>query len=195
MSAPLQLVGEQLRRFADRLAAAQPLLASVIAEGSVSAVAVPVPAVLSGAVVYRVMIDTRRRPLELLVAEIGDELLPLGDVASVDAVAGRLGLQLDTQAEVADYLRFWCAATGRSGDRLVESAADFHWTPGVTTDADMRAHADSAVHLARRVAVGHAAAGAFPAEVTMLHQRTLVLHHLRVAVSYTHLTLPTSDLV
>lgn len=181
MSAPRQLSGADLDRFAERLAAAQPLLASMIAEGTVDATAVPTPPVLGDVVVYRVLVNTRRRPLELLVAELDDELMPLGDVAGVDALAARLGLRLETQADVADYLRFWCSATGRPGDRLVESSADFHWVSGVTTDADLRAHADRAVHLARRVAVGHAGAGAFPAEVTMLHQRALVLHHLRVA--------------
>jgi len=181
MSAPIRLTGDELDRFAERVALAEPLLATAIAEGPVDAASVPVPAVLGDLVVYRVTVAARRRPIELLVADVGDELVPLGDVSSVDLLASRLGLRLETQADVTEFLRFWCRATGRPGDHLVESAADFRWIPGVTTDPELRTHADRAAHLARRITVGHAAGGAFPAEITMLHQRTLVLRQLRVA--------------
>jgi hypothetical protein len=116
----------------------------------------------------------------MLVADVGDELIVLGDPTRVDRLARHVRLHLDTRDEVVDYVRFWCRAATRHTETLVESAAAFQWIPGVTTDPDLRAHADRAAHLARRIAVGHPAAGAFPAEVTMLDQRTLHLRQLHV---------------
>jgi hypothetical protein len=128
-------------------------------------------------------VHARRRPVELTVADLRDgsgDVIVLGDSERVDALARRAGVQLEGQAEVADYVRFWCRAALRRTEQLVETSADFQWIPGVTTDSELRAHADRAARLARRVVVGHPAAGAFPVEVTVLDQRTLHLRRLRV---------------
>ena len=180
MKAPEQLKGEALVAFSTRLASASPLHAGLLADSPTEARTVEAPSAFGSTVVYDVMIHARQRPVEMLVADAGGELIVLGDPTRVDALAHRVGLQLRTRDEVADFLRFWCRAATRHTERLVESAADFQWIPGVTTDPDLRAQADRAAHLARRIAVGHPAAGAFPAEVTMLEQRTLHLRRLRV---------------
>jgi hypothetical protein len=180
MSAPVRLSGAALAAFSTRLAAASALHADLLADSPLEARTLETPTSLGDVTLYDVAIHARQRPIEMLVADVGDELIVLGDQTRVDHLARRVGLHLDTREEVVDYLRFWCRAARRHTETLVESAADFQWIPGVTTDPDLRAHADRAARLARHIAVGHPAAGAFPAEVTMLDQRTLHLRHLRV---------------
>lgn len=183
MSAPVRLTDDELRALTDRVARASELHADLLASERVTADPMPVPDVLGSVAVFRVTVHSRRRPIELVVADLRDgsgDVIVLGDGERVDQLARRVGLRLETQAEVAEYVRFWCRAATRHTEQLVESSADFQWIPGVTTDPDLRAMADRAARLARRVAVGHPAAGAFPVEVTVLEQRTLHLRRLRV---------------
>ena len=161
---------------------ASKLHAGILGASTIEARTLESPTSLGDVTLYEVVIHARQRPIEMLVADVDDELIVLGDPTRVDHLAHRVELRLDTREEVVDYLRFWCRAACRHTETLVESAADFQWIPGVTTDPDLRAHADRAAHLARHIAVGHPAAGAFPAEVTMLDQRTLHLRQLRVGL-------------
>jgi hypothetical protein len=64
----------------------------------------------------------------------------------------------------------------------VETEADPNWLEATETDAEMGALRDRAAHLVRPVMVGHPAHDAYPAEATVLDQRTLELRHLRVHV-------------
>lgn len=180
MKAPERLTGDTLTAFCKRLATSSPLHAGLLDDTSAEVRTLEAPTSLGAATLYEVILHARQRPIEMIVADVGDELVILGDPARVDHLAQHVGLHLDTRDDVVAYLRFWCRAATRHTDTLVESAADFQWIPGVTTDPDLRAHADRAARLARRVAVGHPAAGAFPAEVTMLEQRTLHLRQLHV---------------
>lgn len=180
MSAHTKLDGDDLARFSERLAEASKLHAGILAVSSIEARSLESPVSFGDVTMYEVVIHARQRPIEMLVADVGNELIVLGDPTRVDHLARRVGLRLDTREEVADYLRFWCRAACRHTETLVESAADFQWVPGVTTDPDMRDRADRAAHLARHIAIGHPAGGAYPAEVTMLDQRTLHLRQLRV---------------
>ena len=180
MSAPMRLSGDALADFSKRLAVAAPMHAGILADSPVDVRPVHSPASLGTIALYEVVVHARQRPIEMLVADVGDDLIVLGDPTRVDQLARRVGLHLETRDEVADYLRFWCRAASRHTEALVESPADFQWIPGVTTDPDLRAHADRAARLARHITVGHPAAGAFPAEVTMLDQRTLHLRQLHV---------------
>lgn len=182
MSAPMKLDGDDLAAFSERLAEASKLHAGILGASTIEARTLESPTSLGGVTVYEVLIHARQRPIEMLVADVGDELIVLGDPTRVDHLSRRMGLRLDTREEVVDYLRFWCRAACRHTETLVQSAADFQWIPGVTTDRELRARADHATHLARQIAVGHPAAGAFPAEVTMLDQRTLHVRQLRVGV-------------
>jgi hypothetical protein len=180
MSAPHRLSGEDLASFTSRLSGSVPLYAALIAESPVEVVEIAVPSVLAETRAFHVVIGARRRPVELFVAQVGEEQFLLGDSDQLDALCAHIGLQLEAPEQVGDFLRLWSRVAVHHTRRLVETAADFQWIPGVTTDPDLRARADRAAHLARRIAVGHPASGAFPAEVTMLDQRTLELRHLRV---------------
>ncbi|HEY7626504.1 MAG TPA: hypothetical protein VH761_05530 [Ilumatobacteraceae bacterium] len=180
---PARLTADELGDLVERLTRSSPLHADMLVADPVDAEPLPTPDVLGDVAAYRVTVHARRRPVELIVADIGDgsgDVMVLGDGARVDALAQRIGLRLQEQTDVAEFVRFWCRAAVRRMEQLVETPADFQWIPGVTTDPDLRAHAERAARLARRVVVGHPAAGAFPVEVTMLDQRTLHLRHLRV---------------
>jgi len=185
MPGRVRLTGEGLASLVARTAQASPLHAQLLATEPAEAISIEVPAQFGSVQVFDLTVHTRRRPIELRVADLGapsGEVMLLGDGATVDALARRIGLRLETPEQATEYVRFWCRTATRHTEQLVETAADFQWIPGVTTDPDLRGHADRAAHLARKIAVGHPAAGAFPAEVTMLEQRTLHLRQLRVGV-------------
>jgi len=177
-SAPL--TGDTLDVFSRRLAAASPLHARPITEHGVEASPLPTPDFFDRVAVFHVLIPIRRRPIEMSVADVGDEVVVLGSPDRVDELARTIGLHLESTDDVVEYLRFWCrTALGRS-EQLVEGPVDFHWISGVETDAGLRANADRAARLARWVAVRGAVADVYPAAVTVLDQRTLQLRELSV---------------
>jgi hypothetical protein len=180
MKLPQRLDEARLRSLVDRVAVAAPLFADALRRWPVDAEPIAVPDVMP-VDTYRLVVHAPQRPVELSVAMLpSGDVLVLGNSAAVDELALRVGLRLTSREEVADYIRFWCHVALRRTERLVEGPADFRWIPGVTIDAELRARADRAAHLARRVVVGHPAGNAYPAEVTVLDQRTLELRRLRV---------------
>lgn len=175
-----RLTGEALADFVERLSAASPLHAPLLAEYAFTVDPIEVPAVLGDVTAQQVTIELRHRPVELRVVDVDGELVLVGSPDAANTLSRRLELHLAEPDDAADYLRFWCRVALRRAEHLVESRGDFRWIPGVTSDPDLRARADRAAHLARRVAVGHPAGGAFPAEITALDDRTLELRRLRV---------------
>jgi hypothetical protein len=173
------LHGEELRSLVERARVAVPLHADALDEMT-TADEVAVPECLGSVRAFRVLAQTRQRPVELRLAEVGDEIVALGSPERLDDLAERLGLHLAEPAEVADYLRFWCATALHLVDQLVESRADFDWVPGATSDPETHARCDRAAHLARPIVAGHPAQGVFLAEGTVLEQRTLHLRRWRV---------------
>jgi hypothetical protein len=165
--------------FLQRLAAASPLYETALQDTD-QVVEVPVPTALRGVRAFHVVAGMLHRPVELRVAEVGPQVILLGSPESLDELARAAALHLGEPAEAAEYLRFWCRMALRRQEQLVESAADFQWVPGAATDPELRARGDRAAHLARHVAVGHGAGGAFPGEATVLDQRTLALRQYRL---------------
>jgi hypothetical protein len=135
-----------------------------------------------GAALFDVEVHLRQRPLTFRVADCAGELIVLGSVEGVEELNRRVGLRLQSADEVVEYVRFWFWAAQRGGQLLVETEADPNWLEATETDAEMGALRDRAAHLVRPVMVGHPAHDAYPAEATVLDQRTLELRHLRVHV-------------
>jgi hypothetical protein len=183
MTAPNNLTGAELERFAERLAGIAQVYTDAQTDGSLQVMELPVPSLFQDVLAYHVRIDARRKPIELTVADVRGQLVLLGSVDGVDELARRAELRLTEPADAAEFLRFWCRVALRHTDQLVESPADFRWIPGVSSDGAKQALADRAAHLARRLVVGHPARGVFAAEGTVLEQRTLQLRRWRVTDS------------